>query len=197
MRMQQNLRDARVGNVEQTNPRQGQSGDEREDHANDPAVRRDADCFASVTLDNFADTRFDARSELSARFTVDDRAAFDVIEPVGSLSAEFFEHSFKSVTGPVAEIDFAQVVHDDLLGRGAFQKWNECFLNALHWAGIKRIEFPAVEPIRENNRLLVSARGQGHVNAPAEHAMVSDFDFGVPDQDQASGRCRKPRDGIY
>ena len=196
MRMQHNLRNACVSDVEQTDARQWEPGDEREDHANDAAVRSDADGFAGVPLDDVAHTRFDARPELIAGFAVDDCAAFDVLEPVGSASAEFFQHSFKSVPGPIAEIDFAQIVDDDLFYRAVFQKWNESFLNALHWAGIERVELPTAEPIRENDRLFVAASGQGHVDASAEHAVVSDLDFGMPDQDQASGGCREPRDGI-
>ena len=44
-----------------------------------------------------------------------------------------------------------------------------------------------LEIVRQRRRLLVAARREVHVNAPAEDALIAGFDFGVADEVKGAG----------
>ena len=81
-------------------------------------MTKNADGFAGMIFDDFAQARLDARAELGAAFAVGRDAAFDVVEPFVREQVEFFANLLPVQSRPVAKINFAQA-REKLFARGA------------------------------------------------------------------------------
>ncbi len=123
-----------------------------------------------------------------AAFAVRRDAALDVVQPFVCEQVEFFADLLPVQTRPVAEIHFAQIRENGLRRRAIVQERRERLLDALHRAGVNRVNFL---PRRNFARIFacsMAARRKVHVNRPAEDFLVTRLDFGVTDEQQARVR---------
>src|SRR5690348_12297852 len=78
--MERNIRDTGVFDFEHVRSRQGKFQQDGENHANDPAMAKDADRLAGVVLNDFAYAGFDTAAELGAALAIGKNSLFDVLQ---------------------------------------------------------------------------------------------------------------------
>ena len=95
---------------------------------------------------------------------------------------EFIAHRRPVQSGPVAEINLAQVVENRLLVAVRLECRCECLLDPLHRTGVDGVNRLHAQIFSQNFCLLFAAWRKIHVNPPAENAVITRFNFAVTNQ---------------
>src|SRR5208282_5276285 len=184
VRMQHDLRDARVFDLEVVRFRQRHVEKNGEHHADHAAVTKDGDVLSAMPSYDFAQARFDAGAEGFAALAVRRPFEFNLVEPFIGAETEPFADGLPAQPGPVAEIQFAQRGQNGLRRRAVFQQWRERLLDALHRTGVNRVNRFAAQIFGECLSLFAAARRKIHVNASAKRVLMAWLDFPVANQQQ-------------
>src|SRR5665213_580190 len=191
VRMQRDLRDAGVFDVEMVRLGQRQLEQNGEHHADDAAVAEHRDVLSAMSGDDFAQARLDPLAKNFSALAARHATMVNFIEPLVRLKTELGLDRLPAEARPVAEINFPQAGQNCLLEAAALQRRRQLLLDAFHRAGVNRINRFSAQIIGENFRLPFAAGRKVHVNPPAEFFLVTRLDFAVADEQQARGGWRR------